>query len=393
MFFKYFNFFTDSLVSLLAMMGLQMTDATARIVAPIGISFFTFRILSYLFDVNKGKIEPERDWLVFFNYVAFFPTIMAGPIDRARDFFPQLSAARAFSYPVASEGCRQILWGVFKKIVIADNLSTITGPVFAEPSAFSGSALVVVMVLYAFQLYADFSGYSDMAIGVGKILGFRIAKNFQYPFFARDIAEFWRRWHISLTSWLTEYLYTPLALFLRDWGRQGQIIAIVVNLTICGLWHGANWTFVLFGLFHGCLFVPLILRGKAGKKKEIAGGGLIPSFKELFQVGATFFLVALSLVLFRSPSIGHALGYFQGMISTSILSVPYIPYSKSIGLVCIIAIVFMMTLEWLTRQEEFALSKFGLQWKAPFRWGLYYVLVICIFYFKSKGEDFIYIQF
>lgn len=393
MFFKYFNFFTESVVSLFAMMGFEMTNQTARIIAPIGISFFSFRILSYLFDVNKGKIKAQTDWLVFFNYIAFFPTIMAGPIDRARDFFPQLSTARTFSYPVASEGCRQILWGLFKKIVIADNLATITSPVFAEPSAFAASALVVVMVLYAFQIYADFSGYSDMAIGIGKILGFRVTKNFQYPYFARNIAEFWRRWHISLTNWLTEYLYTPLALFLRHRGTPGQIVAIVVNLTICGLWHGPNWTFVVFGLFHGCLFIPLILWGKTEKKTEIAAGRILPSVKEVFQVGVTFTLVALSLVVFRSHSIGDAFVYFQSMISVSIFSVPYIPYSKSIGIVCIIAITFMMTLEWFTRQEEFALSKLGRQWKAPFRWALYYALVFCIFYFKSGGEDFIYVQF
>ncbi|KAA6306840.1 Peptidoglycan O-acetyltransferase, partial [termite gut metagenome] len=228
--------------------------STFNIIMPLGISFFTFKLISYVIEVHRQHIEPTTDVVTFATYVAFFPTIMSGPIDRPNSFIPQLQSKRIFNYDLAVDGCRQILWGMFKKMVVADNCATAVNKIWTEYQGESGGQLLLVAVLFAFQLYADFSGYSDMAIGVGKLLGFKITKNFNYPFFKTNIAEFWRGWHISLTSWLTDYVFMPLNIKFRSIGKWGTIVAIIITFVLVGLWHGANWTFAVFGLYHGLLY-------------------------------------------------------------------------------------------------------------------------------------------
>ena len=253
----------------------------------LGISFFTFRTLSYLLDIDKGKIKAEKNWVVFFAYVSFFPSILSGPIDRAKNLIPQLEKKRAFDYNQAIDGLRQILWGLFKKIVIADNCAPFVNQIFNNYQSYPSSSLLLGAFFYAIQIYADFSGYSDMAIGISRLMGFNITKNFDFPFFAQNIAEYWRKWHMSLTSWLTDYVFTPLSIAFRDYGKWGLTFAIIINFTIIGIWHGPNWTYVLFGFLHGCYFIPLILRGTMNKKNKIAKGKLFPSFRELINMLAT----------------------------------------------------------------------------------------------------------
>lgn len=260
-FFKYFNFFITSIVDLLNVFHLNPNIQTLKIILPFGISFYTLKLISYVLDVYNEKIEPTNDWFVFFNYVSFFPCLLAGPIDRADNFIPQLEKSRQFSYAQSVDGFRQILWGLFKKIVIADSCASITGQLFDNYQNYPGSSLLLGAFLYIVQIYADFSGYSDMAIGISKLLGFSIPNNFNYPFFAQNIAEFWQRWHISLTSWMTEYVYSPLSFIFRRYAKNGIILSIIINFILVGLWHGSNWTFVIFGLLHGLYFIPLILNG------------------------------------------------------------------------------------------------------------------------------------
>lgn len=387
-FFKYYNFFIVSISEALASVGLGANLQTLQLLVPIGISFFTFRTISYILDVEKGKIEATKDWVVFFNYVAFFPAVLSGPIDKAKNFVPQLEAPREFSYALAVDGMRQVLWGLFKKIVIANNCAAATDLIFGNYQNHASSTLLLGAFLYAIQIYADFSGYSDMAIAVSKLLGFRIMKNFEYPFFAQNIADFWRRWHISLTAWLTEYVFTPLSIKLRDYDKLGLILAIVINFTICGIWHGANWTYVLFGFLHGCYFIPLILRGTMNKKKKFDPNKLLPTRSETVNILSTFILVMFTFIIFRSVTVTDARQYIARIFTPSILSKPdqlQLPLLGLIGL--------LLAAEWTARHKEFALSSLELQWKKPLRFACYFLLLTAIFLFSSKEQEFIYFQF
>jgi len=312
-FFKYFNFFIISFKDTFHQFGIDFNISTLNLLVPIGISFFTFKTISYLLDINKRKMNACKDCVVFFTYVSFFPTILSGPIDRANKFIPQLEKRREFKYEKATDGIRQIFWGLFKKVVVADYLSTMTNDIFKGYTHYNSITLLAGAVVYAVEIYADFSGYSDMAIGIGRLLGFEVTPNFNYPFFADNIAEFWRRWHISLTSWLTEYVFTPLSIFFRDYGELGVIISIIINFIICGIWHGANWTFVLWGLFHGLYFIPLIIKGTFNKKKKLVKDNLLPTLKQIFNISGTFMLVSLTLVLFRANTISEAFEYYKGI--------------------------------------------------------------------------------
>ena len=267
LYFKYFNFFIGSFARIFNNIGLQTNWTTFNIILPLGISFFTFKLISYVVEIHRGKIEPTKDFVAFATYIAFFPTIMSGPIDRP-SFISQINNKRPFNYSLAVDGCRQFLWGLFKKVVLADNLAVYTEQAWSNVQDSSGSTLLLAAIFYSFQMYTDFSGYSDMAIGTGKILGFRITDNFNYPFFATNVADYWRRWHISLTSWLTDYVFMPLNVKFRSLGKWGTIFAIIINMVVVGIWHGPNWTFAVFGLYHGLLFVPLILSGSFFKKKK-----------------------------------------------------------------------------------------------------------------------------
>ena len=387
-FFKYYNFFITSFNDVFHSLNVNLNLQTLNILIPLGISFFTFRTISYVLDVYNENIKATKDWVVFFNYVSFFPSILSGPIDKAILLVPQLEKKRAFNYNQATNGMRQILWGLFKKVVIADNCSVFVNEIFNNYTDYSGATLLLGAFFFTFQLYADFSGYSDMAIGFSRLLGFNITKNFDFPFFSQNIAEFWRKWHISLTSWLTEYVFTPLSFNFRNLGKLGLIIAIIINFTICGIWHGANWTYVLFGILHGCFFIPLILNGTLNRKKKIAEGKRYPSIREFINMLSLFTLVTLTFILFRSENIGHAILYISDIFSYSLFLIPEIPSIKLIVLV-IIFIFF----EWLGREGEYAIENIFILYEKSVRWMIYTIFVVLILYYAGAEQPFLYFQF
>lgn len=388
LYFKYFNFFVESFTQLFETCGLHTNLHTFNIIMPLGISFFTFRLLSYVIDIYRGKFEPTKDIIAFGTYIAFFPCLLSGPIDRPT-FINQLKTARTFEYDKAVDGCRQILWGLFKKVVVAENCATYVDQVWGNIGDSSGSTLLLAAILYAFQMYTDFSGYSDMAIGVGKLLGFNITKNFNYPYFALNIADFWRRWHISLTSWLTDYVFMPLNIKCRDKGNWGIIFAIVINFVLCGLWHGANWTFVLWGLYHGLLFVPLILSGAFFKKTKLRTNKFgLPVAKDFGQMLLTFALVVFGLIIFRAPSIAEAWNYIIQGCSITLFSMPQFMAGLKLTL---FSIAVLLIFDWIHRDKEHALQITN--YSIWFRCGIYYALVLFLLEYGHHSQSFIYFQF
>lgn len=384
-YFKYTNFFIQSFGDLLSAFGFNPNFCTLNIIAPLGISFYTFRLLSYIIDIKRGKEQATADLVAFSTYVAFFPTILSGPIDRSIALLPQFKFKREFNYSMAIDGTRQILCGLVKKMVIADAIAIAVGSLVSPEQ--SGSAILLGSVLYLFQLYADFSGYSDMAIGVGKLLGFKITINFNYPLFAQNIADFWRRWHISLTSWLTEYVFMPLNIALRNWGNMGMIMAIMINLFVVGIWHGANTTFALFGLYHGLLFIPLILSGAMFKKNKFKTTKLgFPTWRCFGNMVLTMMLVVVGLMIFRADSVTSFIELLDKMVSSSLFSIPR-PFPRK-PLLLVIALVIV---EWKTRDREYALKI--MPRNNVVRWVLYYLLVMCVILFASEQNQFVYFQF
>jgi D-alanyl-lipoteichoic acid acyltransferase DltB (MBOAT superfamily) len=392
LFFKYYNFFITSFADAFSIFNIKLEVRTLQLILPLGISFYTFRTISYLLDIDKGKIKPTTDPVVFFSYVAFFPSLISGPIDRSKLLIPQLEKKRTFEYSQVTDGMRQVLWGLFKKIVVADNCAAITNQIFDNYANLPASSLVLGAVFYSFQLYADFSGYSDMAIGFARMLGFNITKNFNFPFFAQNIAEYWRRWHISLTSWLTDYVFTPLSISFRDYGKAGLILAILLNFVVVGLWHGANWTFIWFGFLHGCYFVPLIIRGTMNKKKKIQPKKILPSFLEFRNILLTFILVTIANIIFRSDSMSYALNYFQHIFSASVFSYPLFTNRISALISLIFSCVLLLS-EWLQRDKNHALEFTDSRPPKIVRWAIYYTIGIVIIWYGGYQETFIYFQF
>lgn len=386
-YFKYFNFFISSFNDLFGMFHSHFSIQTLNIIIPLGISFFTFRTLSYVLDIEKGKIKATTDWIVFFNYVAFFPSLLSGPIDKARTFIPQLEKLRSFDFDSASDGLKQILWGLFKKLVIANNCATIVSPIFNNYQNLPSSSLWIGMILYSIQVYTDFSGYSDMAIGVSKLLGFQVSKNFDFPFFAQSIPEYWRKWHISLTSWLTEYVFTPLSIQFRDYDKLGLIIAIVINFVICGMWHGANWTYILFGLFHGLFFIPSILNGTMNKKKKIVKDSILSNLKQLFNTLSTLIPVMFTFVLFKSNTVSNAFGYYGKMFTKSLFSMP-----TALPFYIALMVIFFFAIEWFGKSNDYAIKRI-FSYSIVLRSMFYFFLITAIFIFSAKEQQFIYFQF
>lgn len=393
LYFKYLNFFAESFAQMLSAIGLDISWSTLNIVLPIGVSFFTFKLISYVIEVHREHIQPSKDFIEFGTYVAFFPTILSGPIDRPDKFIPQLRESRNLNYDLAMDGFRQILWGMFIKMCIADNLATATDTVWSDFSSQSGSTLLIVALIYPLQMYADFDGYSNMAIGVGKILGISVARNFNHPFLARNIAEYWRNWHISLTGWLTDYVFSPLNIAFRNLENLGIILAIIINFVLIGLWHGANWTFALFGLYHGILYIPLIITGAFGKKKKLKPGfkGL-PKMKDFAKMILTFLLVAFGLILFRADNINDALLYISGILTSSIISMPLV----LIGKITMLLIAMLLILEWYQRDKEYPLQMNANYIKSK-KWLPYvldYIIIGAIIMFGNfESNQFIYFQF
>jgi alginate O-acetyltransferase complex protein AlgI len=383
--FKYFNFFVDNFVSAFATLGIHLQAKTLSIILPVGISFYTFKALSYTIDVYKNRLEPTKDIIAFFSFVGFFPQLLAGPIDRATNLLPQFYTKRTFEYDIAVDGMRQMLWGGFKKIVIADNCARYVNEVFAGYETLPASTLLLGAVLFSFQIYGDFSGYSDIAIGTSRLFGFSSMKNFSVPYFARDIAEFWRRWHISLTSWFRDYLYIPLG------GNRGTKYQVVRNtlvvFLVCGFWHGANWTFIVWGLINALYFLPLLLLGKNRKNTDtVAQGKILPGIKELIQIITTFALATLAWIFFRADSIGQAFSYITHILSKSLMSVPK-------GSDVITFVFTMLLVEWLQRDKEHGLDFSNSNIPSYVRIIIYYVLIVIIMLFGGNQEKFIYFQF
>jgi D-alanyl-lipoteichoic acid acyltransferase DltB (MBOAT superfamily) len=386
--FKYYNFFATSFTNLF--LGGTIDGLLLHVVLPVGISFYTFQALSYSIDVYRGKILPTHDIIQFFAYVSFFPQLVAGPIERATNLLPQFAKPRIFKYEYGAEGLRQILWGLFKKIVVADNCAVYVDQVFATYQIQSGSTLLLAAVFFAFQIYGDFSGYSDIAIGTAKLFGIKLMLNFKVPYFSRDIAEFWRRWHISLTTWFRDYVYIPLG------GSRCSKAKIVRNtfviFLLSGFWHGANWTFIAWGAYHALLFLPLILHGKNRKHRNIvAEGRIFPTFKELEQMILTFFLVVIGWIIFRSNSIMQAWEYVKRMICVDLFSIPWLD-TRDFYIPVFIGIIVMMMVEWIHRNAPCAFS-FKRTWPCWTSFTVYYLLALSIFWFGGDSESFIYFQF
>lgn len=387
LYFKYFNFFIESFNDLFANLNISWNINTLKILVPIGLSFYTFKTISYVIDLSYGKISACEDWVVFFSYIGFFPTVLSGPIDRPNSFIPQLENKRVFNYSQAVDGLRQILWGLFKKMVIADNLGWLTDAIFGDFGNETGGQLIFGAFFYTMQLYMDFSGYSDMAIGFSRLLGFKVMKNFDYPFFAQNIAEYWRKWHISLTSWMTEYLFTPLSFVFRDYGKNGLLLAIIINFVIIGMWHGANWTFILYGLIHGIYFIPLIYTGKLQPKKSIASN--LPSFNETKNMILTFFIVMMANIIFRAENIKMAIDIYGQIFSKTIFVL-----EDDIEFLWLFFILFCLIVEWIQKTKNHGLENLELRMPSKFlRWVLYMILISCIGYFGTNQERFIYFQF
>ena len=388
--FKYYDFFATSFAQVF--LGGKTEGLLLNIVLPVGISFYTFQALSYSIDVYKGKIEPTKDIVEFFAYVSFFPQLVAGPIERATNLLPQFQRSRTFDFNLAMDGSRQIIWGLFKKMAVADKCAVFVNEVFSTYESQTGSNLLLGAIMFAFQIYGDFSGYSDIAIGTSKLFGIKLMRNFNVPYFSRDIAEFWRRWHISLTTWFRDYIYIPLG------GSRCSKANIIRNtfiiFLVSGLWHGANWTFLAWGAYHAVLFLPLILLGKNRKYKEVvASDRLFPSVGEVFRILLTFLFVAIGWIIFRAESIGQAWDYLCGMWQWDTLRAGYRLFIQR-NLISRTGVVLVMVLiEWLNRKKEHGLDLHAV--KSPLvRYGIcIFVILVMIISVESTPSQFIYFQF
>ncbi|WP_412476108.1 MBOAT family O-acyltransferase [Flavobacterium sp. TBRC 19031] len=391
--FKYYDFFAVSLSQSLSHVGIQANPLTLDIVLPVGISFYTFHGLSYVIDIYFNRIKSEKNFIDYALFVSFFPLLVAGPIERATHLLPQIKNERKFDYHQAVDGMRQILWGLFKKIVIADSCAVFANDIFQNYTDYSGSTLVLGALFFAFQIYGDFSGYSDIALGTAKLFGIDLLRNFAYPYFSRDIAEFWRRWHISLSSWFKDYLYIPLG------GSKGgnwiKIRNTFIIFIVSGFWHGANWTFIFWGLLNAFFILPaVLLKTNRVNMDIVAQGRLFPNFNELLSIFITFLLTTFAWIFFRAENIGEAFAYVGKICSSSILSLPEFT-GMSLSIYTFFFLVIMITIEWIGRDKQHGLQSLGIGWKKPLRWSMYTILVLSIYYFSSIGsnQEFIYFQF
>lgn len=388
LFFKYYNFFVESFVNSFAFMGKEISARSLNIILPVGISFYTFQALSYSIDVYRGKVKATNDIVAFFAFVSFFPQLVAGPIERSTNLLPQFYVKRTFDVDNAIDGCKQMVWGFFKKIVVADTCALVVNSVFGNISGLSGSTLFLGAFFFAFQIYCDFSGYSDIAIGVSKLFGFKLMTNFDKPYFSRNISEFWGRWHISLQKWFIDYIYIPLG-GSRE-GRYKTFRNILIVFSISGLWHGANWTFVVWGIYHACLLILLNVFVQKRKYRQIvAYGNIFPTFKEGAQMISTFVLVVLGWVLFRATSINEAYQYFEGIFDVSLFSIPkFWGVSNIEALFSVLFIAILIVLEWFTREKEYPMKGHG-QMQAI----LCAFVILLIYFFGLDSSGFIYFQF
>lgn len=382
--FKYFNFFVDSFADLLQGFGFEAHFWTLNIILPVGISFYTFHGLSYVIDVYKKRIEPEHNFVDYALFVSYFPLLVAGPIERATHLLPQLKRKRKFEYTQAIQGIKQIIWGLFKKVVVADNCAFYANQIFNNANEYSAGELWLGSILFAFQIYGDFSGYSDIALGTSKLFGIDLLRNFNFPYFSKDIADFWRRWHISLSNWFRDYLYIPLG------GSRGSKLLSIRNtfiiFLVSGFWHGANWTFIVWGLIHALLFLPLLLsNSNRNSLKEQSY-----QYRDFPKIIITFIFVCLAWVFFRAENLTSAWSYIIGMFNFTDFDISLF-YKNSkyslISLICLSSIFWLMFTEWKSVKKnnyEIQLSKVDLL-----------ILTLMIFFmgtFKNQ-MSFIYFQF
>ncbi|MFP9113496.1 MBOAT family O-acyltransferase [Flavobacterium sp. RHBU_3] len=380
-FFKYYNFFAESFSQAFTFFGYKISPLSLSIVLPVGISFYTFHGLSYVIDIFKGRIEPERNFGTYALFVSYFPLLVAGPIERATHLLPQLLKPRVFSYELATDGLRQFLWGLFKKVVIANNCAHYADKVFVEGHPYNGSSLALGVFFFSIQIYADFSGYTDMASGVSKLLGINLLRNFNYPYFATDIADFWRRWHISLSSWFRDYVYIPLG------GSRGSVLKqlrnVFVIFLLSGFWHGANSTYIIWGFVHACLFITLLLMNR-----NRASVGSVPQLQNLGSIVFTFAQVCFAWVFFRAESFTQAVTILKGIFSASLFSMPEFLPKK-----LLVIIAAFIVVDWLGRRDEYPLASLHKIMPAYARIGVYYALIVVVLLFMEYEAQFIYFQF
>jgi alginate O-acetyltransferase complex protein AlgI len=388
--FKYYNFFADSFAELLHGVGIQSHFTVLQVILPVGISFYTFHGLSYVFDIYNNKIRPTENVVQYSLFVSFFPLLVAGPIERATHLLPQMEKKRNFKYEQAVDGLKQILWGLFKKIVIADNCAHFANDIFNNSSAYSGSTLLLGALLFTFQIYGDFSGYSDIALGVARLFGFELIKNFSFPYFSRDIAEFWRRWHISLSSWFRDYLYYPLG------GSRGSTILRVRNtfiiFIVSGFWHGANWTFIIWGALNALFIMPsIIFKTNRNNLEIVAKGRLLPSITEVFQMGITFLLTVFAWIFFRAETVKQAVLFIKNIFTRQLFTNPI---QTRLSVICVILVTIFMIIEWLGREQNYAIESLGSGTPRLVRLSFYSFVLFSIGMFMETGvTEFIYFQF
>lgn len=387
--FKYYNFFGENVVSLLSVLGIKVHMSSLNIILPVGISFYTFQALSYVIDVYRRDIKPTKDIVAFLAFVSFFPQLVAGPIERATNLLPQFLNPRRFEYSLAVDGCRQILWGFFKKMVVADGCALAANNIFKAPEAYNSLTLLIALFCFTFQIYGDFSGYSDIAIGVAKLFGVRLKRNFATPYFARDIGEFWRRWHISLTTWFKDYLYIPLG-GSRE-GLSKTIRNTFIIFLVSGFWHGANWTFITWGLIHAIAFLPLLLskRNRRFVGSVVAEDRALPTPKEILEMMTTFAVVMLGWAFFRADTVTQALGWlatiFAGFdFGIAPLAHKGVPHA-------VIWTAFMLMCEWINRREQYGFARYPRN--AVLRYLIYMAILVLLLVNLSPRQTFIYFQF
>lgn len=384
--FKYYDFFAVSMANLLNSLGFQASPLLLKLVLPVGISFYTFHGLSYLIDIYLKRIKSERNFIDYSLFVSYFPLLVAGPIERATHLLPQVKIARKFDYNQAKSGVYQILWGLFKKVVIADTCATYANAIFDNYESMNSLSLVMGAIYFAFQIYGDFSGYSDIALGVSKLFGIELLRNFNYPYFSRDIAEFWRRWHISLSSWFRDYVYIPLG------GSKGskakQVRNVFVIFLLSGFWHGANWTFLAWGAINALYFLPLLLLNKNRNHVDTVDMRFsFASLKTFWQILSTFMLSCLAWIFFRAPSISSALEYIKRMFTQGVFSSQYLA-NQRYNYELVLLILLFIGFEWRYRNQieplsgRYSWAKVAFCLAGIVLWGVF-----------SDYKEFIYFQF
>lgn len=394
-FFKYYNFFAENFVAAFTFFGAEIQPNTLNIILPVGISFYTFQTMSYTIDVYRKNLKPTKDFVSFAAFVSFFPQLVAGPIERATNLLPQFYQKRKFDYAQAVDGMRQILWGLFKKVVIADNCAVYANEIFNNSADYNGSTLLLGALFFTFQIYGDFSGYSDIAIGTARLFGFKLMQNFAFPYFSRDIAEFWRRWHISLSTWFRDYVYIPLG------GSRGGTWMKVRNtfiiFIVSGFWHGANWTFIVWGALNAVYFLPLLLTKRNRKNTDVvAENRLLPNARELYSMGVTFLLTVLAWIFFRADNISHSINIIDAIFSNGFYAFPQGKDFVGLNphpLELFLLVVFFQLIEWLGRKKSHPLFMLECKISKSIRYIFYLFLFLMVLYHSGQEQEFIYFQF